>query len=195
MRTIVRIFGVLLVFLFGVFIGAAGTNAGIARKAREVMMGGPEAVMEVVVKRLDSELKLDAEQKRKLQTIVDDAHIKLRQSRARVQPEIDATLHEAEERVRDMLYPEQVEKFDKLINRSREKFKSFEKDKQTPKPEPQGSTPEPDKPKAEPGVPKTEPDIPKPEDVTPKPEPQTSKPEPQAGKPEEKAGEAVPKAE
>lgn len=145
MRTLIRILGVLLVFLFGVIIGAAGTNAAIAKKAKEVMMGGPESVMEVVVKRLDSDLNLDAEQKRKLQTIVDDAHIKLRQSRARVQPEIDATLSEAEERVRAMLYPNQVEKFDKLVNRSRDQWKPREqKPLKEPAPEKAAEAPKPE---------------------------------------------------
>lgn len=144
MRTFVRILGVLLIFVFGVIIGAAGKNAAIAKKAKEVMMGGPESVMEVVVKRLDSDLKLDAEQRRKLQTIVDDAHIKLRQSRARVQPEIDAALSEAEERVRAMLYPNQVEKFDKLVNRSREQWKPHAPTPvKAPAPEKRAETPKP----------------------------------------------------
>ena len=140
MRTGLRIFGIILIFLFGVFIGAAATSAGILKKAREAMLGGPDSIMDIVVKRLDSDLKLDPEQKRKLQTIVDDAHIKLRQSHAKIQPEIDATLGETEQRVRAMLYPNQIEKFDRLVTRSREKWKPKEKEqekempKETPKP-------------------------------------------------------------
>jgi hypothetical protein len=95
MKTLKRILGVLLIFFFGVFIGAAITSAGITQKLREVLIGGPEAVMDVLVKRLDHELKLDAEQKRKLQSIMDDAHIQLRQSRAKIQPEVEAALLEA----------------------------------------------------------------------------------------------------
>jgi len=145
-RTFLRILGVLLVFLFGVLFGAAATNAGIAKKVRELMMGGPEAAMDIVVRRLDSELKLDPEQKRKLQTIVDDAHIKLRQSRAKIQPEVDATLHEAEERARAILYPNQIEKFDQLLNRSKEKWKEVRrKELATPAPEAQqGSAAKPE---------------------------------------------------
>ena len=88
MKTLKRILGVLLIFLFGVFIGAAITSAGTMQKLRELMLGGPEAVMQVLVKRLDRELKLDDQQKRKLQAIMDDAHIRLQQSRAKIQPEI-----------------------------------------------------------------------------------------------------------
>ena len=128
MRTAIRIFGIILIFLFGVFVGVTVKNGAIAKKAREVMMGGPESIVEVVVKRLDSELQLDPEQKRRLQTIADDAHIRLRQSHLKIQPEIDTALGEAEQRVRAMLYPNQVEKFDQLLNRSREKWRPKQKD-------------------------------------------------------------------
>ena len=136
MRTLKRILGVLLIFFFGVFIGAAVTGAGAMQKLRETLLGGPEAVMDVVVKRLDRELKLDEEQKRKLQSIVDDARIKLRQSRMKIQPEMEDTLQEAEQRTRAILYPAQVKKFDDLISRSRAKWKSAE----TPKAPPPAAT-------------------------------------------------------
>jgi len=82
--------------------------------------------MDVVVKRLDHELKLDNEQKRKLQVIMDDALIRLRQSRAKVQPEVEATLLDAEQKTRAILYPNQVKKFDDFIAHSREKWKAKE---------------------------------------------------------------------
>lgn len=126
MKTFKRILGVLLVFLLGVFIGAAMANAGLTKKLRRTVMGGPEAVMEVIVSRLDHELKLDAEQRRKAQSIMDDARIKLRQSRAKVQPEVEQTLAEAEARTREILYPDQVRKFDELIAKGREQWKAKE---------------------------------------------------------------------
>jgi hypothetical protein len=134
MRTFKRILGVLLIFFFGLFIGAAVTGAGAMQKLRETLLGGPEAVMDVVVRRLDHELKLDDEQKRKLQGIVDDAHIKLRQSHEKIRPEVEQTLHEAEERTRAILYPAQVKKFDDMVHRSRERWKGSEAPAATPPP-------------------------------------------------------------
>ncbi|MDR3403146.1 MAG: hypothetical protein P4L99_11680 [Chthoniobacter sp.] len=134
MRTLKRILGVLLIFFFGCFVGAVVTGAGAMQKLRETLLGGPEAVMDVVVKRLDHELKLDDEQKRKLQSIVDDARIKLRQSRLKIQPEVEGTLQEAEQRTRAILYPSQVKKFDDLIARSRAKWKAAEAPILTPAP-------------------------------------------------------------
>lgn len=126
MKTAKRILGVLLIFVFGMIVGGAGASAGISQKVRDVLTGGPEAVVREVVKRLDAELKLDPEQKRMLQGIADETHIKLRQSRAKIQPEVDRTLGEAEERVRAILYPHQIEKFDKLLHKGGDKWKAKE---------------------------------------------------------------------
>lgn len=124
MRHVKRILGVLLIFIFGIVVGGAGASAGFAKKIREVMTGGPEAVVKEVVKRLDKELKLDAEQRRQLLRIADETHIRLRQSRAKIQPEVDRALVEAEGKVRAILYANQIEKFDKLVHRGGEKWKA-----------------------------------------------------------------------
>ncbi len=126
MKRLKRILGVLLIFIFGMIVGGAGASAGFAQKIREVLTGGPEAVVKEIVKRLDEELKLDPEQKRMLQGIADETHIKLRQSREKIQPEVDRTLGEAEARVRAILYPNQVGKFDKLVHRGGDKWKAKE---------------------------------------------------------------------
>ena len=147
MKTLKRILGVLLIFLFGVFIGAAIANADAMQKLRKMLIRGPEAVMAGIVDRLDHELKLDAEQKRRLQSIMDDAHIRLRQSRAKVQPEVEATLREAEERTRAILYPAQVKKFDEFVSKGREKWREKEGVSAAPvTTEPATSTPPPTTP-------------------------------------------------
>lgn len=122
MKTFKRIAGVLLIFVFGVIVGGAGAGGAAWKKMREVLQGGPEAVMNVIVHRLDRDLKLDSAQKRKLQSIVDDTRIQLRQSRAKIEPEVEQTLRESEERVRAILYPEQMKKFEELIRTGRENW-------------------------------------------------------------------------
>jgi hypothetical protein len=124
MKTFKRILGVLLIFIFGFVAGAMVAGAGALQRFRQVIIGGPEAVVDMVVWRLDHELKLDPEQKRKLQGIVDEARIRLRQSREKVRPEVEQTLRDAEERTRAILYPNQVSKFDDMVAHSREKWKA-----------------------------------------------------------------------
>lgn len=144
MKTLKRILGVLLIFLFGVFIGAAIANADALQKLRRMLIRGPEAVMAGIVDRLDRDLKLDDEQKRRLQVIMDDTHIRLRKSRAKVAPDVEAALREAEERTRAILYPEQVKKFDELVNKGRERWKEKEGATAAPStPPPAPTTPAP----------------------------------------------------
>ncbi len=144
MRRALRILGVLLIFIFGIIVGGAGASAGFAQKIREVLTGGPEAVVKEIVKRLDEELKLDPEQKRMLQGIADETHIRLRQSREKIQPEVDRTLGEAEGKVRAILYPNQVEKFDKLIHKGGDKWKAKAGGGDAPAVLPEPPLPEPD---------------------------------------------------
>ena len=49
MKRLLRILGVLLIFIFGMIVGGAGASAGFAQKIREVLTGGPEAVVKEVV--------------------------------------------------------------------------------------------------------------------------------------------------
>jgi excinuclease UvrABC ATPase subunit len=141
MKTLKRITGVLLIFLFGVFVGAAMAKADSMQKLRRMLIGGPEAVMDGIVKRLDHELKLDGEQKRRLQAVVDEARIELRQSRAKIQPEVEATLQKAEAKTRTMLYPEQVRKFEEIMNKGRAKWKEKEGATTPTPPEPEPTAP------------------------------------------------------
>ena len=83
--------GVFLIFFFGVLCGIVVTEGVIRDKVREVVEGGPDKVVDVVVTRLNKDLKLDDEQKLKLQQIVAETRIKLRQIRARTQPDSTAT--------------------------------------------------------------------------------------------------------
>jgi hypothetical protein len=124
MKHFKRILGVLLIFAFGVIVGVAGTSAGIARKVRTVLSGGSKAVIHEVVERLDRELKFDALQKEQVLKIAEMTRLKLRESQAKIQPEVERTLGEAEEQVRTVLRADQVEKFDRLLRDRRERWRS-----------------------------------------------------------------------
>jgi hypothetical protein len=124
MKRFKRILGVLLIFAFGVIVGVAATSAGVARKVRAVMSGGSKAVVSEVVQRLDRELKFDAAQKTQVLQIAEETRLKLRQSQAQIQPEVERTLGEAEVKVRTLLRADQIEKFDKLLKERRDRWRS-----------------------------------------------------------------------
>ena len=116
--------GVFLVFFFGVLFGCAIT-AGLAhQKVLELVEGGPEKITKEMVHRLNKDLKLDGEQQEMLQQIAMDTRIKLRTIRLSTQPEVDQTLSDAADQLRGILNPEQAEKFDRIIQKGREKWKS-----------------------------------------------------------------------
>ena len=115
--------GVFLIFFFGVIVGAAVTNGIIVKKVRDLVEGGPDAVVEIISGRLKDELKLDDSQKELLQHIVAETRIKLREIRQQTQPQVGDTLNEAEQKVRAILNPNQQKKFDEIVTRGREKWK------------------------------------------------------------------------
>jgi hypothetical protein len=122
--------GVFLIFFFGVLCGVVITEGVIRDKVREVVEGGPDKVVDVVVARLNKDLKLDKEQEVKLEQIVADTRIKLRQIRQRTQPEVQSTLLEAEQRVRGILYTEQLPKFEEIIRKGRKKWQDESRQQQ-----------------------------------------------------------------
>ncbi len=115
--------GVFLIFFFGMLCGIVITEGVIRDRVREVVEGGPDKVVDVVVTRMNKDLKLDKEQEVKLQQIVGETRIRLRQIRQQTQPEVHAALLEAEQKVRSILYAEQLPKFEEIIRKGREKWK------------------------------------------------------------------------
>ena len=115
--------GVFLIFLFGAIVGAAIAYSALIKKVREVVEGGPDAVVAVIVDRLKEELKLDSTQQEMLHKIALDTRIKLRGIRQETQPQVEQTLTEAEAEVRKILTPQQAKKFDEIVQRGRKKWK------------------------------------------------------------------------
>jgi hypothetical protein len=116
--------GVFLIFLFGVVVGGVLASGAINQKLRAMVEGGPDKVVDVVAARLRSELHLDKQQQEMLHQIVTDTRIKLSAIRQQTQPQVAAALAEAEQRVRGILNPDQMPKFDKIVKKGRERYKT-----------------------------------------------------------------------
>lgn len=120
---------VFAIFFFGAIVGGVIVDAGARQKYREIVEGGPDKVVDVVVYRLNEELKLDGSQKRLMEDIVAKTKITLRQTRDQVRPQVRQTLGEAEVEIRKLLYENQVKKFDEIVRKGREKWEKDEVDK------------------------------------------------------------------
>jgi hypothetical protein len=118
--------GVFLIFFFGVLFGCAITVAGINEKMLDLIRGGPDKITDGTVKWLKKDLKLDKEQEEMLHQITMDTRIKLRTIRQTTQPQVEQTLVEAADRVRGILNPDQVKKFDEMVQKAMKKWKASE---------------------------------------------------------------------
>lgn len=118
------VLGTLLVFVFGVIVGAALAGAGIWHEVGQIIVQGPDAVVSRVAKRLNDELKLDEDQRRMLGQITTETQIKLRTIQSKNQPDVDRVLRDSADQVRVILTSEQREKFEKIIGRVQVKWRN-----------------------------------------------------------------------
>ena len=114
--------GVFLIFFFGVIVGAALTGGTIWKEMRDVIEGGPDAVVAKIADRLEKDLKLSDSQKQMLGHIATETRIELRMIRADSQPRASEAIAIAERKVRAVLNPEQQKKFDQIVAKHREKW-------------------------------------------------------------------------
>ena len=109
----------ILTFLLGVVVGAGGT----------FMMGwyyGPPHHgfnPKRVVHFLQRELKLSDDQTRQVEEIMKDTDQKYRDLHQQVDPQFDAVREESRDRVRKILNPDQLAKFNELVRRFDERRK------------------------------------------------------------------------
>ena len=113
------IVGVILVFVLGMLAGGLVTGKVLQRRFRQ----GPAAVSEAIVRRLSVSLRLDQQQREQLRVIVHDAQQEMEAVRKQVQPQFAEVFDHAEGQVREILRPEQREKFDKIAAESRAKWR------------------------------------------------------------------------
>jgi len=84
--------GLCLIFILGCVSGALVDRALVARKIKQLMENGPEAVTQVVQRRLTHDLSLDKVQQEQLHVILVNAQYEIRNTRKQIQPEVRAIL-------------------------------------------------------------------------------------------------------
>jgi hypothetical protein len=107
------IVGVIAVFVLGGLAGSI-TTIGVVRH-RLVHGHGSQMLANLIVRRLSWELRLDRAQRDQLRVIVAEGQGEMKVLRKQIQPQVEDLLTRSEVKVRAMLRPDQVEKFDKLV--------------------------------------------------------------------------------
>jgi len=124
-KTIVSI---ILVFLLGSLAGALITHEIYKHRIENIIRGDPKAMRELIVQRLNHKLHLDTTQLEQLRVIVNETHAEVKNVRKQIRPQIEEILESSQNRVRAILRPDQLEKYEKIIA---ERKKKREKEENT----------------------------------------------------------------
>ena len=108
------IVGVLLVFLLGALAGAAVEHRVVRQSFENVLSGRGGATVDLIVRRLTRSLDLDPAQRDQVRTIVTETRRDIVGIRKPVQAQVEATIERSRARVREILRPDQREKFDRI---------------------------------------------------------------------------------
>lgn len=106
---------IIIVFLLGALAGSLVTHKIYRQRTERIMRNEPGAMGEMIVRRLNDKLDLDAAQLEKLRAIVKETHADIRNLRKQIRPQIEEALTRSQDRVRAILRPDQLEKYEKII--------------------------------------------------------------------------------
>jgi hypothetical protein len=115
------IVSIIIVFLLGALAGALVTHKIYQHRVEGIMKGEPKTMSEFIVRRLDRELNLDANQLEQLRAIVEETHAAMKRVRRQFRPQIEQILARSQEKIRVLLRPEQLEKYEKIITERKKK--------------------------------------------------------------------------
>jgi Spy/CpxP family protein refolding chaperone len=119
------ILGVVAVFLLGMIAGGLLTF-GVIRQMFP-LAHGPQARVEFIVRKMSRDLRLDAQQRRQLRAIVEEGQQEMKPVRQQMHPQVEAILDRADAKIRGILRPNQVKKFDELVAERKAKWAEAEK--------------------------------------------------------------------
>ena len=117
---------VLAVFLLGLLVGGLGVHV-----MRSLAAPPPSAPMpttsDEVVKQLDAKCSLTSEQEKQIRAIMDDVMAQYRQLYEPIRPQIEEVRQAGRQRMRGVLSPEQLPKFEEYLRHMDEERKKQER--------------------------------------------------------------------
>jgi flagellar biosynthesis chaperone FliJ len=113
---------VIVVFLLGALLGGVGNHLWNQRVRGEQQQPGQKSRDQVIAEFTD-QLGLTPDQQKQLGTIVDDTRAKWRELYAPLEPQHEAIRQQARDRIRSILSPEQLPKFETFVRKLDEQRK------------------------------------------------------------------------
>ncbi|MFI5296084.1 MAG: hypothetical protein ACHQ0Y_13800 [Thermodesulfovibrionales bacterium] len=120
---------VILVFLLGAMTGALVTHTIYRQKMENIIKDEPRTIREVIVQRLDRKLSLDPAQLEQVRAIVRETHSEMKNVRKQIRPQIDEILTRSQAKVRAILRPDQLEKYEKILAERKKRRETEENNK------------------------------------------------------------------
>lgn len=113
-----------LIFFSGVIVGGILSGAAVVRDVTtNAYAAGPGPMRRLLVQHAREGLQLDEDQKHLFWVILTDAGAEVNSATASVQPELIRILDRAERRLREVLRPEQTDRFDRWMKSARDKWR------------------------------------------------------------------------
>ena len=125
MKTWKAILAVLVVFALGMLAGVLATNRFYQKRIHAFLRGQLTVAPELIVRQVDREFKLTPEQRAQVLTIITDTRQRLQKARAQSEPEVRTAFQDMETRFRDLLTPEQREKFEELAAQRKKLWQQY----------------------------------------------------------------------
>ena len=120
------IISVILIFGLGVLSGTIVTYRIYRQQMENIIRDEPKAMRELMVQRLNSKLHLDAAQLEQVRVIAKETHAEMKSVRKKIRPEIEEVLSRSQAKIRAILRPEQLEKYDQILSERRKRHENGE---------------------------------------------------------------------
>jgi hypothetical protein len=115
MKNIKSVLFILLIFILGAAGGGLATHIVYKSRMETFLRGDRKAHEEILLNRLSRKLDLDDRQREQARAIVEKTHEEMDNIRKQYRPQMEAVLEKSRLEMRQILRPEQLEKFEKFI--------------------------------------------------------------------------------
>ncbi len=120
------IISVLCVFVLGASAGALVTHLIYIQKMENIIRDEPKTMREIIVQRLNHKLQLDPAQLEQIRAIVKETHSAMKTVRRQIKPDIEVVISTSREKIRAVLRPDQLEKYEKIISERKKRSENDE---------------------------------------------------------------------
>lgn len=116
MKTLKIVLVIGLIFAAG-FVAGVVTTRVVVRHFVQRALANPDLLTERIARDLNRSLRLDAEQRVKVEQILTAAHSRIKTLRLQVQPQLIGVVHDAKADIKEVLRPDQQARFDEYCAR------------------------------------------------------------------------------